>query len=299
MLEGSTKQCPMCQGTGMVRSVESVALDILRSVEDRLMTDGVVPLIATTAVDVALYILNQKRVHLNDIQQRYRVPITIAANEDMHISQFVIERAAEGEIADGSAAVHMDWAHHHEAPQSPAPTESEGDAEAGRPRTRRRRRRRRSEGGGEPQRQHTHVAAPEPDEELVEDRAEAASSSPVGEVRSAEAKETGAQARRGPRRRGRRGGRRGRSGQRPLHASDDDVKNEVRSGAHEESVPASSKNAGQNGGGRERSEALIAAREVPPVTEPVAASATEPASESPAEGEGKAEGPRRRGWWQR
>ena len=61
MLEGSTKPCPMCQGTGMVRSVESVALDILRSIEDRLITDGVVPLVATTAVDVALYILNQKR----------------------------------------------------------------------------------------------------------------------------------------------------------------------------------------------------------------------------------------------
>ena len=113
MLEGSTKPCPMCQGIGMVRSVESVALDILRSIEDRLITDGVVPLAATTAVDVALYILNQKRLHLNDIQQRYRVPITVNADEDMHISQFVIERAAEGEIANGPAAVHMDWVHHH------------------------------------------------------------------------------------------------------------------------------------------------------------------------------------------
>ncbi len=105
MLEGSTKPCPMCQGTGMVRSVESVALDILRSIEDRLITDGVVPLVATTAVDVALYILNQKRLHLNDIQQRYRVPITVTADEDMHISQFVIERAAEGEIANGGGRV--------------------------------------------------------------------------------------------------------------------------------------------------------------------------------------------------
>ncbi|MGH6865021.1 MAG: Rne/Rng family ribonuclease, partial [Methyloceanibacter sp.] len=85
MLEGSTKPCPMCQGTGMVRSIESVALDILRSIEDRLITDGVVPLVATTAVDVALYILNQKRAHLNDIQQRYRIPLTITADEDMHI----------------------------------------------------------------------------------------------------------------------------------------------------------------------------------------------------------------------
>ena len=62
MVEGSTTLLPDCQGTGIVRSIESVALDVLRALEDWLITDGVVPLVATTAVDVALYILNQKRV---------------------------------------------------------------------------------------------------------------------------------------------------------------------------------------------------------------------------------------------
>ena len=158
MLEGSTKPCPVCQGTGMVRSIESVALDILRSIEDRLITDGVVPLVATTAVDVALYILNQKRAHLNDIQLRYRIPITVTADENMHVSQFVIERAAEGEIANGGGTVvHMDWAHHDEAPAvappahtaPPQPAEAEGEQKgralaaqaAQRPASRRRRRR--------------------------------------------------------------------------------------------------------------------------------------------------------------
>ena len=95
MLEGSTNACTMCQGTGIVRSVESVALDILRSIEDRLITDGVVPLVATTAVDVALYILNQKRSHLKDIEQRYRIPITVTADENLHVSQYTIDRSAE------------------------------------------------------------------------------------------------------------------------------------------------------------------------------------------------------------
>ncbi|HEY6920013.1 MAG TPA: ribonuclease E/G, partial [Methyloceanibacter sp.] len=179
MLEGSTKPCPMCQGTGMVRSVESVALDILRSIEDRLITDGVMPLIATTAVDVALYILNQKRSHLNDIQQRYHVPIMITADEDMHISQFVLERAAEGEITNGGAAVvHMDWAHHHESPAqasvpAPAPAqpaESEGDQ--GHRRSRRRRRRgggggRHAEGGAEHVRRPPVPEASQPEDEPV------------------------------------------------------------------------------------------------------------------------------------
>ena len=187
MLEGSTKPCPVCQGTGMVRSIESVALDILRSIEDRLITDGVVPLVATTAVDVALYILNQKRAHLNDIQLRYRIPITVTADENMHVSQFVIERAAEGEIANGGGAVvHMDWAHHNETPAvappahtAPPPTaEAEGEQKG--PRSRRRRRRgRRPEGGGEGQRPphahaqaHAHTHADEHEDEEEHDERE-------------------------------------------------------------------------------------------------------------------------------
>ncbi|HET9272798.1 MAG TPA: ribonuclease E/G, partial [Methyloceanibacter sp.] len=204
MLEGSTKPCPMCQGTGMVRSVESVALDILRSIEDRLMTDGPAPLVATTAVEVALYILNQKRAHLNDIQQRYRTPITVTADEEMHISQFVIERAAEGEIANGGGVVvHMDWAHHAEA--SPASTQApaaEGEGDQARRRSRRRRRGRRSqEGTAEAMRPPRE----QPAEAEYEEREESAAERPGASAKASEAREeeTGAQARKGPRRRGR------------------------------------------------------------------------------------------------
>jgi len=219
MLEGSTKPCPMCQGTGMVRSVESVALDILRSIEDRLITDGVAPLVATTAVDVALYILNQKRSHLNDIQKRYQVPIMVNADEDMHISQFVIERVAEGEITNGGGAVvHMDWAHHQEEPaQAAVPARApaqaaEAEGEQGHRRSRRRRRRgggRLHEGGAE----HAHRAHV-PETRQSEEEAVAAE----GEVEEAASSEARAepQVRKGSRRRGRRGGRRGRSRERQL-----------------------------------------------------------------------------------
>ena len=101
MLEGSTSSCAMCQGTGIVRSVESIALDVLRSLEDRLITDGVIPLVATTSVEVALYILNQKRSHLKDIEQRYQIPITVTADENLHVSQFIIERSTEIEFGRG------------------------------------------------------------------------------------------------------------------------------------------------------------------------------------------------------
>jgi len=224
MLEGSTTSCPMCQGTGIVRSVESIALDILRSVEDRLITDGVVPLAATTSVDVALYILNQKRAHLKDIEARYQVPITVTADKEMHISQFVIERGAEGAMLNGeSAVVHMDWAHHRDETAAPPPQardaegEGEGDGEQGKRRSRRRRRGRRGEGGMDGER----PAAAARDTDDRDHGAETADKDAVADDSAEEAAEAGAesQPRRSPRRRGRRGGRRGRSGQRPQAAA--------------------------------------------------------------------------------
>ncbi len=217
MLEGSTTACPICQGTGIVRSVESVALDILRSIEDRLITDGVMPLAATTAVEVALYILNQKRAHLKDIEARYQVPITVTADKEMHISQYVIERGAEGAFINGdSAVVQMDWAHHREEGTAPSaePT-SEGDGEQAKRRSRRRRRGRRGEGGADAER--PSVSARNDDAASHDDAAPEDMAEETGEAGAETNAESGGEtpARRSPRRRGRRGGRRGRSGQRP------------------------------------------------------------------------------------
>jgi ribonuclease E len=316
MLEGSTKPCPMCQGTGIVRSIESVALDILRSIEDRLITDGVVPLVATTAVDVALYILNQKRAHLNDIQMRYRIPITITADEDMHVSQFVIERASEGEIANGgSTVVHMDWAHHQDLPASPpaaadAKPAIEDDPEQARQRSRRRRRRgRRPEGGAQSQplaHSHSHAhAEPEPREHDDEDeREERAGEGPGEDLRSADKKdEGGAQARKGPRRRGRRGGRGGRSGQQPGRVPGEGAPAEARAETQEDGDRR------QNGAGRKpRSEeppkketAKPPHHEAERVFETVARASEPPAlpAEPRVEAQSEPETPRRKGWWQR
>ncbi len=320
MLEGSTKPCPVCQGTGMVRSIESVALDILRSIEDRLITDGVVPLVATTAVDVALYILNQKRAHLNDIQLRYRIPITVTADENMHVSQFVIERAAEGEIANGGGAVvHMDWAHHNEAPevappaQTAPPQAAEGEGEQKGPRSRRRRRRgRRPDGGGEGQRPaqphahaHTHLDAQEHDDDEEHDEQEdSVAESADDEPRAAESKgDSEGQSRKGPRRRGRRGGRRGRSGQRPQESQSDLPAEAL---LHKEARPSGEGDGRQNGAGRQKR-----SDDAPPqeIQQPhheaervfVATASEKPAasSEPRVEGPAEPESPRRRGWWQR
>ena len=64
VLESSTEKCPYCGGSGHVRSVSSLALQVLRALEEQLIKGATHNLIARTRPDVALYVLNQKRAHL-------------------------------------------------------------------------------------------------------------------------------------------------------------------------------------------------------------------------------------------
>ena len=64
VLEGSTVTCPHCQGAGVVRSTASIALHVLRVLEDALIKSSTHDLIVKTRTPVALYILNQKRINL-------------------------------------------------------------------------------------------------------------------------------------------------------------------------------------------------------------------------------------------
>ncbi|MGK2922197.1 MAG: Rne/Rng family ribonuclease [Methyloceanibacter sp.] len=307
VLEGSTHACVMCQGTGIVRSVESVALDILRSIEDRLITDGVMPLAATTAVEVALYILNQKRGHLKDIEARYRVPVTVTADKELHVSQFVIERAAEGTYVNGeSAVVQMDWAHHRE--DAPAPA-AEADGEQGKRRPRRRRGRGRGRGEGDER----------PAAQEAEDGDEDAAVGAAPEETDAD----GETQPRKSRRRGRRGGRRGRGrgAQATSAEQQGDTGTEDREAmpASEETSPGDDTPAPReerpNGGGKSKdretqpqadddsaSEEDAPARREPEPAFSVAAARDEPVpqAEVHVESEGNDDpAPRRRGWWSR
>ena len=93
VLEGSTVPCPHCAGAGIVRAVPSVALHVLRAVEEMLIKSNSHHLIVRTRTEVALYILNQKRSHLRSLEDRFGVDITILA-DDSHTGShaFAIER---------------------------------------------------------------------------------------------------------------------------------------------------------------------------------------------------------------
>lgn len=96
VLESSTEKCPHCGGTGHVRSVSSVALQLLRGIEETLQKSGTHNLIVRTRPEIALYVLNHKRAHLGALEQRYRVTITI--NSDPEIGgtvAFAIDRGEQ------------------------------------------------------------------------------------------------------------------------------------------------------------------------------------------------------------
>ncbi len=113
VLEGSTSQCPHCQGTGIIRSTESVALAVLRALEDQLLRDARGALAAVTTAEVALYILNNKRTFVTDMERRYEVTINVQASERMQGANFAIERSAAAQpVAQKSAerpVVNMEW----------------------------------------------------------------------------------------------------------------------------------------------------------------------------------------------
>ena len=80
VLESSTEPCPQCGGTGHVRSVSSVALQLLRGIEEILMKGATHNLVVRTRTDVALYVLNHKRGHLRDLENSFKVSLAVVAD---------------------------------------------------------------------------------------------------------------------------------------------------------------------------------------------------------------------------
>jgi ribonuclease E len=102
VLEGSTVVCPHCMGAGVVRSTASVALHVLRVLEDALIKSAAHDMTVRARAPVALYILNQKRAHLRDLERRFGVVITVEADDTLTGSNYhAIER---GEPASGVRA---------------------------------------------------------------------------------------------------------------------------------------------------------------------------------------------------
>jgi ribonuclease E len=246
VLESSTEPCPQCGGSGHVRSVSSVALQLLRGLEELLMKGATHNLVVRTRTDVALYVLNHKRAHLRDLENSFKVTLAVIADPAVSGQQsFIIDRgeqvhtleAAKALLAAQLAALpaHVEEADEDEEPfdievesevetdetegltEEAAAGDESGEGDSGPRRKRRRRRRGRSgeprEGG--PPRDETETprvafeSAAIPG--VIAEESEPEEDDSEEQSGTARADQSPGGERR-PRRRGRRGGRRRRGG---------------------------------------------------------------------------------------
>jgi len=216
LVETSTQPCPHCGGTGFIRSTESTALYVLRSIEEEGMRRRSAEICVYVPTTVALYILNQKRESLVQLETRYSLKVLVARDDALIPPAFRLERlrpygAAEAAVsltAPLTQAPDLDEEGvEDEIEQGAEPPESErreqeGEEEPSRSRRRRRRRRRHDE---EP------ISVSAARSEVVEEPAEATAELAPEDSRAGSEDGDGeeeSEAERRRRRRGRRGGRR-------------------------------------------------------------------------------------------
>ncbi|MFK4809366.1 ribonuclease E/G [Devosia sp. ZW T5_3] len=229
VVESSTHKCPICDGTGLVRSTESLALMIMRHIEDHVLRRQGQSINVRVPIEVALYILNFKRDTLTALEIRNTLSITITADGKMTGHQFAIEKgeARVSAYADQRATEHVrvdsaviddsadddivEEEDEEQAEEAPAEAGERQAAENGEGRRRRRRRRRGGERGDEggqrpPQQRAAQQPAIEADAEDSDDEGEEGEENTASASSDARADDEP----RKRRRRGRRGGRRNR-----------------------------------------------------------------------------------------
>ena len=182
VLESTMKPCPHCGGTGHVRSESSVALMVVRAIEEFLLKDARNHITVKTPASTALYVLNHKRGNLAELETRFGLTITVEVDDSVGAQHYAIFRGAIAEkpLVSPDALPALTYVEPEdedeeiveaEIDEAPAeqrsaqpPHQAEGGEDGQRDRKRRRRRRRRGgkdrdsgtqrgDGGFEPQRE--------------------------------------------------------------------------------------------------------------------------------------------------
>jgi len=228
VLESTMKPCPHCGGTGHVRSDSSVALLVVRAIEEFLLKDPRHHITVKTPATTALYVLNNKRGTLTELEARFGLTITVEADETVGSQHYVIFRGAvvenpvlipetkalpypeeeEEDIAE--VAEEEDEASAAAAPQGRADSDGNSD--------RKRRKRRRRRGGRDREQPAAGASA---DQQVSADSEDDDAETEVSDAASVAA---AAESDRKKRRRGKRGGKRNRD---DVEAAEDEQSDEA------------------------------------------------------------------------
>ncbi|MDO4626106.1 MAG: ribonuclease E [Pasteurellaceae bacterium] len=95
--ESSHHICPRCQGTGKIRDNESLSLSILRLIEEEALKEHSQKVYCLVPVQIASYLLNEKRKAISSIEKRHDVDIVVVPNESMETPHFNVFRVKKGE----------------------------------------------------------------------------------------------------------------------------------------------------------------------------------------------------------
>jgi ribonuclease E len=99
VLEASTKPCPHCEGTGLMRTAASAGLSALRILEDEAARGRGERILLRAGKEAAVYVLNKKRSELADIEQRYGVMIEIVIDEGFEGARMTVESSGPRPVA--------------------------------------------------------------------------------------------------------------------------------------------------------------------------------------------------------
>ena len=123
--ESANIVCPRCNGMGSIRSVESLALALLRLIGEEARKERTVKVIAQLPVEVATYLVNEKRAWLNDIEAKSNVQIVLVPNRYMETPQYEIRR-----VRDDEANLPENTTSSHLIPVAPTPPIDEAKKDA-------------------------------------------------------------------------------------------------------------------------------------------------------------------------
>src|SRR5438105_4102331 len=98
LAESAYIPCPRCHGIGHIRGTESTALHILRIIQEEAMKDGTAQVVAQVPIDVATFLLNEKRAEIHTIEARFKVNVLLVPNTYLETPNYSIERLRHDDL---------------------------------------------------------------------------------------------------------------------------------------------------------------------------------------------------------
>ena len=101
LAESAYLPCPRCHGIGHIRGIESTALHILRIIQEEAMKDNTAQIVAQVPVDVATFLLNEKRSELMAVESRFKINALLVPNRHLETPNYSVQRMRHDELNQG------------------------------------------------------------------------------------------------------------------------------------------------------------------------------------------------------